>query len=157
METQIEHLSCIVIRHRKENLRKCSLRGLEDRSDMAFFRYPSCVPKLPSFEGSILLDMEGEELSREDNGPIVVLDATWRYASTMMRHIPQLGQCQRRRIPQGWSTAYPRKQSDCLDPSRGLASIEAIYVAFMVMGRNLEGLLDSYYWKDLFLEKNNIP
>jgi pre-rRNA-processing protein TSR3 len=36
-----------------------------------------------------------------------------------------------------------------------LASIEAIYIAYWILGRDVTGLLDNYHWKDLFLQKNN--
>ena len=99
--------------------------------------------------------MEGEELSPEDQSPLILIDATWRYAGVMQKQLPQLASCQRRRLPDGWWTAYPRCQTECLDPIRGLASIEAIYAAAVITGRPTEGLLDFYYWKDLFLEKNS--
>lgn len=147
---------CIIIRHRKENLRKCSLRGLEEREDFAFFTYPECTTqgRLPCLEGHLLLDIDGEELTAKDQAPLVLIDATWRYANVMRSCIPQLSGCLRRRLPNGWKTAYPRCQTECSDPERGLASIEAIYAAFFITGRSTETLLDLYHWKSLFLEKN---
>jgi pre-rRNA-processing protein TSR3 len=153
----MDFVSFIVIRHRKENLRKCSLRGLEGRSDFLFFTYPECTKQggLPSLDDFILLDIDGEELTPNDTASYVLLDATWRYASVMHRQLSQLIRCQRRRLPLAWKTAYPRCQTACADPERGLASIEAIYAASLITGRSTEGLLDSYYWKDHFLEKNH--
>ena len=150
-------MSFIIIRHRKENLKKCSLRGLEGRADFQFLRYPDCTKDgvFPNVDGCLVLDMEGEELSPEDQSPLILIDATWRYAGVMQKQLPQLASCQRRRLPDGWRTAYPRCQTECLDPIRGLASIEAIYAAAVITGRPTEGLLDFYYWKDLFLEKNS--
>jgi pre-rRNA-processing protein TSR3 len=146
----------IVIRHRKENLKKCSLRGLENRSDFCFLTYPSCVKidLMETFRGMILLDIEGEPLSKNDNGPIILLDGTWAYVSAMRAAMPQLNQCVRRKLPDSWRTAYPRYQTACPDPTRGLASIEAIYAAATHMGTSREGLLDAYYWKDQFLALN---
>ncbi len=152
----MDSISFVIIRHRKENLRKCSLRGLEGRPDIVFFTYPECVQQnvLPPLHGFFLLDIDGEELTPHDSAPCVLIDATWRYAAVMLRQLPQLATCQRRRLPNGWKTAYPRCQTACADPERGLASIEALYAASIIMGQHCEGLLDGYYWKDQFLEKN---
>ncbi len=146
----------LIIRHRKENLRKCSLRGLEERSDFLFFTYPECALQgtLPPLDGYLLLDIDGEELSPVDQSPCILVDATWRYAAVMLRQLPQLAVCKRRRLPSSWRTAYPRCQTACADPERGLASVEALYAASVIMGQPIEGLLDSYYWKQQFLEKN---
>ena len=148
--------SSIIIRHRKENLKKCSLSGLEGRSDLQFFRYPDCLVDggLPSLKGYVLLDMEGDVLSEKDTGPLLWRDASWKYAAKMRQQIQQLSGCVRRRLPDGWVTAYPRYQTDCIDPMKGLASIEALYAAYTLTGRSPEGLLDLYYWKDDFLRTN---
>jgi pre-rRNA-processing protein TSR3 len=154
----MDEVSWLIIRHRKENLRKCSLRGLEGRNGFLFFSYPDCTKPgvLPSLDGYILLDIDGEELTSSDTAPLVVLDGTWRYAAVMHRQIPQLTGCIRRKLPSSWKTAYPRCQTQCADPERGLASIEAIYAASLITGRSVDGLLDSYYWKELFFEKNHL-
>jgi pre-rRNA-processing protein TSR3 len=151
----ISTVAFIVIRHRKENRRKCSLRGLEERADTVFFDYPSCMTNgsLPCVAGLTLLDLDGEELTPNDRFPLILIDATWRYAE-MMRKSPQLVSCARRRLPNGWKTAYPRCQTLCSDPERGLASIEALYAAATILGYPVDNLLDTYYWKPLFLEKN---
>ena len=145
----------IVIRHRKENLKKCSLRGLEKRSDFLFFRYP-LQEVLPSLDHYILLSLETqEELSAEDGAMgLLVLDATWRYAQKMDEQIAFSPSIRRRRLPSYLKTVYPRRQQDCLDPSLGMASVEAIACAYALMGRSLEGLLDHYHWKESFIEKN---
>ncbi|PCI95681.1 hypothetical protein COB11_01475 [Candidatus Aerophobetes bacterium] len=59
-----------------------------------------------------------------------------------------------RKIPDRFKTAYPRVQTGCIDEKRGLATVEALYVALRVMKRDTQGLLDHYYWKDDFLELN---
>ena len=151
-----DKVCCVIVRHRKENLKKCSLSGLERRSDLRFFRYPDCLAPgaLPSLEGYILLDMEGEALTEKDTSPLVLLDATWKYASVMRSRIPQLSGCIPRRLPGGWVTAYPRYQTGCRDAAKGLASVEALYAAYVVTGRSPEGLLDRYYWGENFLLRN---
>jgi pre-rRNA-processing protein TSR3 len=84
------------------------------------------------------------------------LDGTWRYAEKMFKQIKSPEKLVLRSLPETVRTAYPRRQEDCLDPERGLSSIEAIYVAYTILGRETKGLLDGYYWKDLFIEKNKV-
>lgn len=147
--------SFLIIRHRKENLKKCSLRGLEKRNDVRFFSYPErTAGGLPPLDSHILLDMNGEELSSSDPPRFILIDATWRYATRMLACIKELENCPRRRLPDGWKTAYPRCQTECSDPERGLASIEALYVASLIVGTDCPDLLDGYYWKEIFLERN---
>ncbi|MBA3957167.1 MAG: hypothetical protein H0X51_02065 [Parachlamydiaceae bacterium] len=142
----------VVWRHRKENLKKCSLRGLESRSDFQFFTYPGVLPDL---NGYIVLDLEAPPLSEADGDKgLLIVDATWRYAKTMMESVTLVPGLIRRSIPDQYRTAYPRRQEDCPAPERGLASLEAIYVAYHLLGRDTTGLLEGYYWKDLFFERN---
>ena len=146
----------VFFRHRKENIKKCSLQGLFGREDSLFLSYP-LLPSLDIsavLEGGIVLSFEGEEISKNDSGPIIIIDATWRYAEKMLSQISGLNRCKKRTIPSCWKTAYPRYQTGCSDPDRGLASIEALYVAARIMGHDCEELLDHYYFKDLFLKKN---
>lgn len=140
----------VVLRHRRENLKKCSLRGLESRSDFLFYTYPKdCLPKLSNY---IMLSLDAPPLSSEDSHKgLFILDATWRYATVMAKGIEGV---EVRSIPSHFRTAYPRRQEDCLDPERGLASIEAIYIAYQLMERDVTGLLDHYYWKENFLKNN---
>jgi pre-rRNA-processing protein TSR3 len=142
----------IILRHRRENLKKCSLRGLEKRPDFQFFTYP--FDRLPELSGYILLSMDAPPLSQADQDRgIFLIDGTWRYARTMEAQLLKPHLFVRRSLPEGFSTAYPRRQEDCLDPSKGLASIEALYAAFAILGRPTEGLLDNYHWKEEFLRK----
>jgi len=145
--------STVVYRHRKENLKKCSLRGLETREDMCFYTYPR--ESLPVVNGYILLTLNAPPLTKEDSDRgLLILDGTWRYAEKMMQRLDPSMELVERSLPSEIKTAYPRKQEDCSDPERGLASIEAIYAAYYIMGRDVEGLLDHYYWGDDFLELN---
>jgi pre-rRNA-processing protein TSR3 len=141
----------LILRHRKENLNKCSLRGLEERQDLSFYSYPKDDLHPP--QSYITLSFDGPALSKEDcHRGIFLLDGTWRYAETMAKkHSLHL---ENRSLPKGIQTAYPRKQDDCSEPARGLASVEALFAAFHILGRNTEGLLDNYYFKDLFLKRN---
>src|SRR5689334_21728531 len=133
-----------ILRHRKENLKKCSLRGLESRSDIRFFTYPKDV--LPDLSQHILLTLDASPLTQGDHAyGLFLIDGTWTHAEKMYSQLPQPHRFHKRSIPQCYHTAYPRRQEDCSDPARGLASIEALYIAYHILGRNTEGLLDSYY------------
>lgn len=146
-------LPTIILRHKRENLKKCSLRGLEGKCGFQFFSYPD--PILPELNGYFLLSMEGKPVSREDAAcGLFILDGTWRYAERMFLNVPILKTLPTRSLPPDLRTAYPRRQEDCEEPDRGLASIEAIYAAYRLMGRDTTELLDYYHWKQEFLEKN---
>ena len=145
----------VVIRHRLENLKKCSLRGLEARSDFLFITYP--YSSLPNLQNYIILTLNAPPLTETDalNG-LLILDATWRYAAKMLKSLENQPQFIYRSLPAHYRTAYPRRQEDCPDPERGLASIEAIYLSYQLLQRDTQGLLDNYYWKEQFFSINRI-
>jgi pre-rRNA-processing protein TSR3 len=144
-----------ILRHRRENLKKCCLRGLEKRDDFGFYTYPTSI--LPATNGYLLLALDAPLLSAEDSAfGLFLIDATWRYAEKMLTFVDKSGTIERRSIPPGFITAYPRRQDDCPFPDQGLASIEALYIAYKILGRDVDSLLDNYYWKADFLEKNRL-
>ena len=139
-------IKTVVIRHKKENFKKCSLTPLESRSEIQFLTAPGL-----NFDatGYILLTVNAPVLCSEDQGTLLLLDATWRL-------LPQLEACVSgtpiyRSLPKNIMTAYPRRTLDGSDPSNGLASVEALYMARLLMGDHDESLLDAYYWKNDFL------
>ena len=143
----------VILRHRRENLKKCSLRGLEIRSDLHFLTYPK--DSLPSLDHYIILSIDGPPLSKKDSQRgLLILDGTWRYAEKMMKFVESQVTLEKRSIPKEYQTAYPRRQEDCPDPTVGLASVEALYIAYHLLGHDTSGLLDNYHWKDEFLKKN---
>ena len=146
----------IILRHRRENLKKCSLRGLEQRKDMVFLTYPTSL--LPDLTGYCVLTLDAPLLSPEDaHLGLFLIDGTWRYAEKMAKSLPPEGPFVCRSLPMHFRTAYPRRQLDCPDPERGLASVEALYLAYSILKRSTEGLLDYYHWKDEFKAKLDIP
>jgi pre-rRNA-processing protein TSR3 len=146
-------LPTIIIRHKKENLKKCSLSGLETRDDIIFYSYPLKVTL--DLTNYILLKVDAPELSPSDETKgILLIDSTWRYLEKILKIIPP--NIEQRSLPKNYVTAYPRKQNMCPDPKHGLASIEALYLAYFLMKKNLDHLLDNYYWKDTFLKINNL-
>jgi pre-rRNA-processing protein TSR3 len=145
----------IILRHRKENLKKCSLSGLETNKNLLFFTYPKdfLLPFPP--ENYLLLDLDGPVLSEKDeNFGLFLIDSTWKYAQKMKDYVQKKNSFATRSLPSIFRTAYPRKQTDCPDPQRGLSSIEALYLAHLITKKNTEHLLDRYYWKEEFLNKN---
>jgi pre-rRNA-processing protein TSR3 len=143
----------IILRHRKENLRKCSLRGLESREDMSFYTYPKDI--LPPLSNTILLALDAPIISPADNSSsLFLIDGTWKYSEVMYNQLEKPHLFEKRSLPKELKTAYPRRQDDCIDPERGLASVEALFAAYYFLGRDTSGLLDLYHWKSAFLEKN---
>ena len=146
------NLPTLIVRHQRENRKKCSLRYITHRPDMHFLTYPLRGP-LPDMTHYFLLDVEGAPLTKEDASKgILLLDGHWKHVSPMRQILPPT--IARRTLPSTLRTAYPRKQTDCPDPQRGLASIEALYIAYRLMGRPAETLLTDYYWKNPFLRDN---
>ena len=143
----------IILRHRRENLKKCSLRGLETRADLIFLTYPCAA--LPNLDNACILALDAPPLSEKDSSrALLLIDGTWRHAETMSKLIPLAGNHIYRSLPLHFRTAYPRRQLDCPDPSRGLASVEALYLAYSILNRPTNGLLDHYHWRKEFLEIN---
>jgi pre-rRNA-processing protein TSR3 len=144
----------IILRHRKENLKKCSLRGLNNEN-ILFFTYPQ--GDLPSLEGYVVLTLGAPLLTRKDaDKGLFLIDGTWRHAQTMYQERVEKSKERvlLRSLPPEYTTAYPRRQEDCPDPSRGLATIEALFIAYAILERNIEGLLDNYHWRQEFLARN---
>jgi pre-rRNA-processing protein TSR3 len=141
----------IIVRHPKENPKKCSVLPLKGRADISFVHYPVKTPL--SLEGYIRLAAEGPALSIDDrNSGILLLDGSWRWADAMTKtfaHVPS-------RSLSGYQTAYPRFSKLGTDPDNGLASIEALYLAYHILGRPADGLLDHYHWAAEFLRINSL-
>jgi pre-rRNA-processing protein TSR3 len=120
---------------------------------MIFLTYPTS--DIPDLGGYCVLTLGAPELSREDaHLGLFLIDGTWRYAEKMAKSLHAPFVC--RSLPSHVRTAYPRRQLDCPDPERGLASVEALYLAYSILGRSTEGILDHYHWKDQFKAKLDI-
>jgi pre-rRNA-processing protein TSR3 len=139
----------IIVRHPKENPKKCSILPLKERADVRIFTYPAA--DLPPLDGYIRLAADGPELSAADaDRGILLLDGSWRWAGKMIASfeaVPARSLC-------GWKTAYPRVSKLGTDPANGLSSIEALFIAYHLLGRPTAGLLDHYRWGEQFLECN---
>jgi pre-rRNA-processing protein TSR3 len=142
-------LPTIIVRHPKENPKKCSILPLQDRADVRIFTYPAA--DLPPLDGYIRLAAEGPELSAADSASgILLLDGSWRWAGKMVAGFQAVPP----RSLTGWKTAYPRVSKLGTDPANGLSSIEALFIAYRLLGRPTDGLLDHYRWAEQFLEIN---
>ena len=141
----------VIVRHPHENPRKCSVLPLRGRPDLRFLTYPAA--RAPSLEGYVRLAAEGPPLSLADAGAgLLLLDGSWRWAGAMTRDFEDVPP----RSLSGWRTAYPRVSKLGTDPDNGLASIEALFVAYHLLGRPTEGLFDGYRWGADFIRLHGL-
>jgi pre-rRNA-processing protein TSR3 len=144
-------LPTVVVVHPRERRSKCSVRALRNRDGFAFCNFP----RMPySLEGYVRLGLGAALLGEADAAcGLLVLDGTWRHVGPMERtfaHVPV------RSLPP-LVTAYPRTSKQFQDPDGGLATIEAIYAAYRVLGRDTAGLLDHYRWAAAFVAGLTLP
>jgi pre-rRNA-processing protein TSR3 len=145
------HAPTIIVRHPKENPKKCSILPLRDRTDVRIFTYPA--GDLTALDGYIRLAASGPELTLADAAAgILLLDGSWRWASRMTTAFDQVPP----RSLSGWHTAYPRVSKLGTDPANGLSSLEALFIAYHILGRQTAGLLDHYRWAQEFLQNNGL-
>ena len=145
----MEYPQTIIVRHKKENPKKCSVIPLKGRPDAKFFLHP--VRAKPDLTGYVRLAADGPPLSPADReAGILLLDGSWRSADRMTKAFLQVPP----RSLAGFVTAYPRTSKLGTDPDNGLASIEALYLAYRILGRPTVGLLDQYVWAEPFLRAN---
>jgi pre-rRNA-processing protein TSR3 len=144
----------IIVDH-SETSKKCTILPLRYRDDFSIRRYkPKKV--LPPLTADVLLHPDGislDQLAKPDTTKIAALDCIWRRLEAIMKcmegPLPTLVS-----IPPGFETAYPRKSKDGSDPSGGLATIEALFIAAAFLGHWDVSLLDKYYFGDAFLARN---
>ena len=141
----------LILRDPRESPKKCSLIPLRGTPGVVFAEYRA--DRSLDASGRVLLDPAAEPISAGDRGlPLVILDSSWRRLRKLSATV--VGEPRRRRLPP-LKTAYPRRSRDFVDPSEGLASVEALYAALVLLGHEgVEYLLDDYRWKDQFLELN---
>lgn len=139
----------IVVRHPRERVEKCSIWPLRGRADLVFVTWP--VRQILDLSSYVRLDPDGPPLTAADaDRGLLILDGSWRWARRMVsdfQHVPP-------RSLRGYRTAYPRVSKIFSDPAEGLASVEALYIAYRILGRPTDGLLDHYHWRKEFLQRN---
>ncbi|MEC7985966.1 MAG: hypothetical protein VX278_12450 [Myxococcota bacterium] len=145
-------MKTVVLIHRKENLKKCSIWPLHTRPDFEFHFFPYEMPPLhPS--RFIRLGMGGPPLRPADRTKdLLILDATWRLVQKMEDACSEIPI----RSIGTYRTAYPRVSDQNTDPSQGLATIEALYCAHLELGLPTDGLLKHYHWGAEFLRLNGL-
>jgi pre-rRNA-processing protein TSR3 len=139
----------VIVVHPRERRSKCSVEPLRSRPKFIFTTFPNPVPV--DLSQYVRLGIGGPVIGPQDaDRGLLLLDGTWRWAAKMetayqhmtVRSLPPI------------QTAYPRKSEVFEDPAEGLATIEALYAALRLLGRETQGLLDHYHWKRQFLELN---
>ncbi len=141
----------VIVRHPHENPRKCSVLPLRGRPDLLFLSYP--VRRRPPLAGYVRLSAEGPPLTAADAAlGLLLLDGSWRWAASMTHDFADMPP----RSLSGWRTAYPRSSKQGTDPDNGLASVEALFTAYHILGRPTAGLLDHYHWAAQFLASNGL-
>jgi pre-rRNA-processing protein TSR3 len=141
----------VIVRHSHENPRKCSILPLRDRPDLVLLNYP--VRDRPPLEGYVRLAADGPPLTAADGAcGVLLLDGSWRWAASMTQSFLDVPP----RSLSGYQTAYPRVSKLGTDPDNGLASVEALFVAYHILGRATAGLLDHYRWAAEFLRLNRL-
>jgi pre-rRNA-processing protein TSR3 len=141
----------VVVRHPNEKPAKCSIWPLRHRSDFVFLVHP--VKERPPLEGYVRLAAEGQELSNADaECGLLLLDSSWRWLGPMSREFLDIPP----RSLHGYQTAYPRRSKLFADPANGLASVEALALAYHILGRPITGLLDQYRWAEEFVRINDL-
>lgn len=139
----------IIVVHPKEKRSKCSVEPLRGRAGIVFWKFPKQGPE--SHAGYVRLGLGGPILSKSDREQgLLLLDGTWKLAEKMEADYTDVPV--RSLLP--WQTAYPRVSKLYEDPAAGLATIEALYAAFVQLGLPTTGLIDHYYWREKFLELN---
>lgn len=139
----------VIVVHPREKRRKCTVEPLRGNPGFLFRKFPAPLNIVP--QDYVRLGFDGPLLGPDDASKgLVVLDGTWHLAGVME---PTYADLPVRSLPP-WKTAYPRSSKVREDPTAGLATIEAIYAAYQLLGRSTEGLLDNYFWADEFLKLN---
>ncbi len=141
-------LPTVIIVHPREKRSKCTVAWLREDPRFRFYKGPRRPEDL---SGYVRLGLDGPELTAADAAAgLLILDGTWRLADRM---VPAVGEVPVRRLPP-LTTAYPRVSKIVDDPAGGLATIEALYAAWRLLGRDVTGLLDRYPWGTEFVRIN---
>lgn len=146
-----------VIIDRGETANKCTIAPVSQRPDFRIFRVQETLALGP-LSAPILLHHQGEcitELKKslgEVQG-IASIDCVWHRLDGLINRIAGVKPAFAR-IPDGFETVYPRHNRHGKDPSKGLATIEAIFIGAALIGRWDVSLLSKYYFAEKFLQVN---
>jgi len=139
-----------------ETANKCTILPLAARNDFRLFRVhgegplgPLTAPLLLHHEGQCLSELRGGGIST-----VASVDCVWRRLPRLLARIEWSQPPRLVKIPDGFKTAYPRVGSAKTDPTGGLATIEALFIAAALLGNYDPTLLAKYYFAHRFLEIN---
>ena len=146
-----------VIIDSSETPNKCTIAPLAHRPDFRLFRVKGSGALGP-LNSPILLHHEGQCLttihkSFSEISGIATVDCVWKRLEGLLKRIAE-PRPTFARIPDGFETAYPRRSENNSDPTGGLATIEAIFVAAALLGKWDVSLLSEYYFGRKFIELN---
>ena len=134
----------------REPAKKCSLTPLRGMEGVRFV--PIRGERRVDAGRRIWLHPEGEELRHEDRGlGLLIVDCTWKRLAKLSKRID--GDLLPRRLPR-LVTAYPRRSKLTPDPEHGLASVEALYAALVLLDAPRPAILAQYRWAEQFLAAN---
>ena len=143
-------MDILIVHDLREPAKKCSLTPLRGMDGVRFV--PLRGDLRVDAGRRILLDPDGDELGPADRGlGLLLIDCTWRRVAKLSRRID--GELFRRRLPK-LVTAYPRRSKVTPDPEHGLASVEALYAATVLLDAPRPELLANYRWAAQFLAAN---
>ncbi len=145
--------SVLLVRLNKESPRKCSLTPLHDSERPGFQWHRVGLGDTVDVGEVTLLHPDGDLLTGDDSQrPLLLVDSSWRDLPRVLRGLR--GRLHRRSLPPELRTAYPRKSSLFADPESGLASIEALHAALILLGRRDDSVLNGYHWREKWLDLN---
>ncbi len=161
---RLSQVQFIIVQDYKERVHKCTATPLRDLPGFAFIRVSMPKPREEPLvlKGGIWLDVDAPILERADrkllgqDGRVIVLDASWQRVGPLERRIriKSGGSLNRRSLPSVLRTVYPRKSKVYDDPGAGLATVEAIFAATVLLGEPRPEVLEKYYWAQEFLDRN---
>lgn len=143
-----------------ETPNKCTIIPLASRADFRIFRKldtnsigPLSAPLLLHHEGQCLTVLRDQFKSAP---ALASIDCVWRRLPKLLSSIQWANQKPPAlaKIPEGFKTAYPRVSRSNMDPSGGLATIEAIFIASALLGYWDATLFSKYYFGRKFIELN---
>ena len=143
-------MDILIVRDPREPAKKCSLTPLRGLPGVRFVSLRG--GKRVDAGRRIWLHPDGEEITSADRGfDLLLVDCAWRKLATISKAID--GELFLRRLPK-LVTAYPRRSKVAIDPEDGLASIEALYAAIVLLEGPRPELLANYRWAGQFLAAN---
>ena len=143
-------MNVLVVRDPRESKAKCSLTPLRGLPELRFVDH--ATERRVDAGPRTLLHPEGEELKTADAGrDLLLVDCSWRRVDSLLANVR--GELVPRRLP-ALVTAYPRRSKTFQDPDQGLASVEALFAASVILGEPRPEWLAAYRWREEFLARN---